>query len=129
MTRKTAHFEAPTWIVWLLSHGGWLTLTWNYEVLPWWLVLPLGAGLVAWQNSFQHEATHGHPTQHPGFNAALAAWPLGLWMPYGCYRGSHLEHHAVAELTRPGLDPESFYLSPQQWRRRGPLGRALLTVN
>ena len=129
MSGEKARLEAPTWMVWLLSHGGWLLLTWHYDALPWWLVLPLGAWLVAWQNSFQHEAVHGHPSGRPWLDTALAAWPLGLWMPFGCYRESHLRHHAVAELAKPGVDPESFYVTPEDWHRRGPLGRALLTVN
>lgn len=121
--------ETPTWILVAVIYTGWLSLTWFYDALPWWLVLPLGGWLIAWQNSFQHEALHGHPTRRRWLNEILARPPLGLWMPYAIYRDSHLAHHETATLTDPLDDPESFYLSPEQWAAAKPARRALLTVN
>src|SRR5688500_11032745 len=48
-------FEGPTWALAVVIYGGWGLLTWCYSVLSWWLVLPLGAWLIAWQMSLQHE--------------------------------------------------------------------------
>ncbi len=115
--------EAPTWVLAAAIYGGWLALTWHYQALPPWLALPLGTWLVAWHGSFQHEALHGHPTRYPLVNAALAWPPLGLWMPYGIYRRSHLAHHRDQSLTCPTDDPESFYVTADDWRALGPFGR------
>jgi len=127
--RVRAWNEAPTWLLAAAIYGGWAGLTWFCESLPWWLVLPLGGWLVAWQNSFQHEAVHGHPSRHPRLNAALAWPPLGLWMPFAIYRESHLAHHQTPELTDPVADPESYYVTTERWAAMGRPARALLTAN
>ncbi len=122
-------WEWPTWLVAAATYGGWGLLTWDYAALPWWVVLPCGAWLVAWHNSLQHEALHGHPTGSAGVNTALATPPLGLWMPYRVYRETHLRHHRVGALTCPLEDPESFYVVEERWWRMGAAWRALLTFN
>ena len=81
--------EAPTWAVAVAVYAGWGLTTWNYDGLPWWLVLPLGAWFVCWHGSLQHEALHGHPTRRPWLNALIAYPPLWLWLPYPLYRESH----------------------------------------
>ena len=121
--------EAPTWLVALAVHGGWAALTWYYQALPWWLVLPLGAWLTAWHGSLQHEVLHGHPTRSARINGILASVPLGMWLPYPFYRARHLQHHAAAELTHPVSDPESFYLEWSRWGRLGPSTRRILMFN
>lgn len=121
--------EAPTWLVASAVYAGWGSLTWFYDSVPWWLVLPLGAWLVAWHNSFQHEAVHGHPSRIRRLNSALAWPPLGLWMPYGIYRDSHLAHHQTQALTDPLEDPESYYVTRDRWATIGPPARALLIAN
>ena len=50
-------------------------------------------------------------------------------MPYAIYRESHLLHHNNRQLTEPGADPESFYLTAEDWDRYGPVRRALCLVN
>jgi fatty acid desaturase len=119
-------WEAPTWAVAVAVYAGWGLVTWFYEVLPWWLVMPLGAWFVCWQGSLQHEALHGHPTRHAWLNGLIAFPPLWLWLPYLLYRESHLAHHAEEGLTAPGQDPESYYVTAESWARFGPLRRALL---
>ena len=121
--------EGPTWLLAAAIYGGWGLATWHYQALPWWAAWPLGAWLVAWHNSFQHEALHGHPTRRTWFNTALAVPPLGLWMPYPIYRDRHIEHHGVERITDPVADPESFYVDARRWRRMGAVPRALLTFN
>lgn len=101
-----------------------------------WFALTLGAGahpelavlgglVIAWHGSLQHEATHGHPTRSPALNALIAGAPLSLWLPFPLYRESHLEHHATGDLTDPLADPESFYLTRQDWAAAGRFRRAL----
>lgn len=121
--------EAPTWLLCAAIYGGWFSLTASFHALPWWVVLPLGAWLVAWQNSLQHEIVHGHPTRWRWLNETLAYAPLGLVMAYPRYRSSHLKHHATDALTRPGEDPESFYVAAADWRKMNVLLRLLLTTN
>lgn len=110
-------------------YGGWLLVTWFYDVLPWWIAMPAGGWLIAWHGSFQHEAVHGHPTRSDRLNAALASPPLALWLPYPIYRTSHRAHHRTETLTDPTTDPESFYVPAARWRQFGPIRRALLTAN
>ncbi|MEE8173125.1 MAG: fatty acid desaturase [Alphaproteobacteria bacterium] len=121
--------EAPTWLLCVAIYGGWFLLTVNFRALPWWVVLPLGAWLVAWHNSLQHEIVHGHPTRRRWLNETLAYPPLGLVMAYPVYRTSHLTHHAAAALTCPRQDPESYYVGAADWRKMSLVLRLLLTVN
>ncbi len=107
-------------------YGGFGLVTWFYAALPWWLVLPLGAYLVAWHGALQHEVVHGHPTPWPWVNELLVFPSLWLWLPFRLYRETHLAHHNDVALTDPDEDPESNYVTPQDWARRGPLSRAWL---
>ena len=89
----------------------------------------LGAWLIAWQMSLQHELIHGHPTRSRRINAALGFPPLWLWLPFACYQESHLAHHAGDGLTDPRRDPESFYVTGEEWSRMGPVRRMLTHAN
>ena len=121
--RKLA--ETPTWTVIAAIYGGWLALTLSYRSLPAYLVAPLGAWLLAWHGSLQHEALHGHPTRRPWLNALLAGPPLALWLPFRIYRETHLAHHRAPELTDPLSDPESYYTAADQWARLSRPARLL----
>lgn len=81
--------------------------------------------LSAWYGSLQHEVIHGHPTPWSSVNHAFAAVPINVFMYYDEYRSSHLAHHATAALTDPDEDDESFFVTSEQWQRRGRVGRAL----
>jgi len=112
------------------SSFGWLT--WMHHALPWWIILPLAAYLIALHGSLQHEAVHGYPFRRRFWNTAFVFPSLWLWLPYTHYRETHLRHHRDDRLTSPASDPESNYLSPADWERMGPLHRvcrrALTTV-
>ena len=103
-------------------------LTWFHDALPWWLLLALGGYLACLHGSLQHEATHGHPTPWRTVNEALVFPALCLWLPYRIYRETHIAHHRDARLTDPLEDPESYYVSQQDWARFGPARRALRWV-
>ncbi len=122
-------FEWPTWLLIGVIYATWLGLTFVAARWPWWVVLPLGAFVIAWHGSLQHEAVHGHPTRSPRVNALLAGWPLWLWLPYGLYRESHLKHHASEALTDPVRDPESYYVTADAWAAAAPVTRAFLRAH
>lgn len=118
--------EWPTILLALLIYGGWLATTYFHASLPAWIVVAVGAWLVAWHSSMQHEILHGHPTRSRGLNRSLALVPLSIWLPYESYRISHLRHHCDERLTDPLDDPESRYLTSADWEGLGRMGRLLL---
>lgn len=114
-TLSVASVEWQTVALWSIIHGAFAALTYWHAALPLWLLPLLGAPIVAWHASYQHEAIHGHPTRIGWLNTLLAGLPLMLWVPYGIYRDSHLKHHRNEFLTDPIEDPESFYVTSGQW--------------
>ncbi|WP_394788282.1 fatty acid desaturase [Rhodoferax sp.] len=131
-------FEWPTWILTASLYAAWGL------VVAYWKELGnvLGSGflliVVCWYMSLQHELVHGHPTANARFNRLLGLAPLAVWYPFDMYSHSHLIHHQDEHLTRPGIDPESNYLTAAQyaglpawqkvcWRwQRTVLGRLLV---
>jgi fatty acid desaturase len=118
--------EVPTVLLSLLIHGSWFALTWWWSALPLVLLAPLGATVIAWHGSLQHEAVHGHPSGRPWVDQLVAGIPLWLWLPFSIYRESHLAHHATGALTDPTDDPESYYVAGSQWQRMNPAHRLVL---
>ncbi len=121
--------DGPTWVVAVVLYSLWLLLMWFNAVLPWWILMPVGAYLVAWHFSLQHEAIHAFRGVPAWLRFAMVYAPLGLWFPFPLYRKSHTTHHRDAHLTVPGVDTESYYVGRAEWARTGPLKRALLTFN
>lgn len=117
--------EWPTVAVAAALYVAFGLLTWNYHLLPWWVVLPLGGYVVCLHGSLQHEVVHGHPTRWRWVNAAIVFPSLWLWLPHSRYRETHLAHHQDANLTDPLDDPESSYVSAERWAEMGPLHRLL----
>ncbi len=117
--------EWPTVALAVAIYGLWLSATFFHDDLPWWALTALGAWVVTWQLSLQHETIHGHPTRNRRLNEAIGCWPLSLWLPYSIYRSTHLAHHRDENLTDPFEDPESYYWTASGWGGLGPVGRAL----
>ncbi len=115
----------PTFLVAAAIYGLFGVLTACYHSLPWWLLLPLAAYVVAWHGSLQHEVVHGHPTPWHRLNQALVFPSLWLWLPFGHYRDTHLQHHRDPDLTDPMCDPESYYVTAATWRASSPWRRKL----
>ena len=103
----TGAWEAPTLCLAAIIYGGWLAHTLAWHALPLAVSLPLGAWLLAWHSSLQHEIIHDHPTPHRRLNTAIAWVPIGLWLPYAVYRWAHRRHHREPWITDPVEDPES----------------------
>lgn len=112
----------------LFIYAAWLAITYWSSALPWWCVAPIGAILITWHSSFQHEVLHGHPTKWRAVNRAFGVPPLSLWLPYEIYRRSHLVHHRDERLTDPLDDPESYYWTEEHWQSLGMFGRALVRI-
>jgi len=100
----------------------------RHEVLTPWLTIPFLSVLGAWHLSMQHETIHGHPFRRKWINDAIGSIPVTLWIPYFCFKTDHLEHHG-SDLTHPGLDNESYYVSPEAWTRAGKIRRAAYWAN
>jgi fatty acid desaturase len=66
IARLFFRYDGPTWLVALVLYGGWAALIWHHARLPWWVIAPLGAYLVAWHFSLQHEAIHSFPRRRSG---------------------------------------------------------------
>ena len=127
--RFTARTEWPTWLLLIGVYGGWFAIilnsAWLGRGLSSLLLIPL---LVLWL-SVQHELLHGHPTRSVLFNKILGYAPFAVWYPYTLYRDSHLLHHRDEDLTVPGVDPESRYLTAVRWQGSSLFERSLHWLN
>jgi fatty acid desaturase len=121
--------DGPTWIVALVIYAAWGALIWFNAALPWWFMMPVGAYLLAWHFSLQHEAIHSFRGVPAWLRFALVFPPIGLWFPFPLYRKSHTTHHRDINLTVPGVDTESYYVLKADWQRMGSFMRAVLTFN
>jgi fatty acid desaturase len=92
-------------------------------------MMPVGAYLLAWHFSLQHEAIHSFRGVPAWLRFALVFPPIGLWFPFPLYRKSHTTHHRDIHLTVPGVDTESYYVLKADWQRMGPFMRAVFTFN
>lgn len=129
LKRKFFQFDGPTWLVAVALYGAWGLLVWFNAVLPWWVIMPAGAYLIAWHFSLQHEAIHAFRGVPAWLRFAVVFPPLGLWFPYPLYRKSHSTHHRDINLTVPGVDTESYYVGQADWQRMGRFKRGLLMFN
>lgn len=125
--RFTARTEWPTWLLIVAIYGGWLAVLLLVRAghLSLAAATPPLILLGAWHMSLQHELLHGHPTRCAFVNRLLGYPPLTIWYPYTLYRDTHLDHHRDEDLTVPGVDPESNYVSREQWARLPRWRRAL----
>ncbi|MGY2443635.1 fatty acid desaturase [Pseudomonas sp. SDO52101_S400] len=127
--RFTARTDWPTWLLLIGVYTGWFALVLGGEWLGlWWSTLLLIPLLVLWL-SVQHELLHGHPTRWISVNKVLGYAPFAVWYPYTLYRDSHLQHHRDEDLTIPGVDPESRYLSAERWQGSSLFERSVHWLN
>ena len=120
------------WITTLLiiaNYVGLAALMWFTPQLPFWVVILPAAYMVALHMSLQHEVLHGHPTKSPLVNELLVTINPSFWFPYRRYRKMHLQHHNDENLTDPVLDPESYYMLPDDWNNLPGMKKQLYRVH
>src|SRR5580698_2872474 len=121
--------DGPTFLVAIAIYTLWVLLIVYNTVLPWWVIMPAGAYLIAWQFSLQHEAIHSFRGVPAWLRLLVVFPPLGLWFPFALYRNSHSIHHRDHNLTVPGQDTASYFVLRSDWERMNRLHRALLVFN
>jgi fatty acid desaturase len=129
IVRRFYQFDGPTLLVALIIYASWFGLIWFNASLPWWVIVPVGAYLIAWQFSLQHEAIHAFRGIPGWLRLAIVFPPLGLWFPFPLYRKSHSTHHRDPYLTVPGEDTEAYYVTARSWQSMGRIERGLLIFN
>ena len=127
--RFTARTEWPTWLLLIGVYGGWFAIILNSAWLGRGLSSLLLIQLLVLWLSVQHELLHGHPTRSVLCNKILGYAPFAVWYPYTLYRDSHLLHHRDEDLTVPGVDPESRYLTAVRWQGSSLFERSLHWLN
>lgn len=125
----TGRTEWPTWLLLISVYGAWFGVLLASPWLGLWLSTALLIPVVVLWMSVQHELLHGHPTRFIWLNKILGYAPFAVWYPYTLYRDSHLLHHRDEDLTLPGRDPESRYLSRSQWQGSSLLEQGLQWLN
>lgn len=121
--------EWPTLLLLLGTLAIWgLGTTVAYTALPVLGIVMAGVA-IAQYSSLQHELLHGHPFRSAAVNEALGTLALGVTVPYGRFRTTHLAHHHDPVLTDPYDDPESNYLDPVVWHRLPGWMQLLMRVN
>jgi fatty acid desaturase len=117
MRQTTPAVEWPTLLMLAATYSLWaLGTTSLYTLFPVVAVILTGVA-VAQFSSLQHELLHGHPFRAAWLNEAIGTPALGLTVPYGRFRETHLAHHHDPVLTDPYDDPESNYMDPVVWDR------------
>jgi len=127
--RTLTPIEWPTWLLILSVYGGWLILLQYYHLFGPVFAAPLLIVVCALHGSMCHELIHGHPTRITALNNLMASVPLTLFLPYPIYRETHLSHHHDENITLPGKDPESYYCSENEYRRKSRLGKYFAWIN
>ena len=121
--------DGPTWLVALVLYGSWAAVIWFHASLPWWVIVPVGAYVVAWHFSLQHEAIHSFLSAPKWLRWAVVMPPVGLWLPFPLYYEAHRKHHQNTHLTEPGVDTESVYWKKADWEKLSTARRAVLMAN
>lgn len=129
MRQTSPALEWPTLLLLAATYAIWaLGTTWLYTLAPVVAVIVTGV-ILAQFSSLQHELLHGHPFRAAWLNEAIGTPALGLTVPYGRFRDTHLAHHHDPVLTDPYDDPESNYMDPVVWGRLPGWLRMVYRIN
>ena len=127
--RWWAAIEWPTLVICVLCYAGFAVATTCADTLGF-----LGAAVIltlslTLYSSFSHEVLHGHPFKNRTLNELLVFPALGVLIPYGRFRDTHLAHHNDPCLTDPYDDPESNFVDPEHWAGWCGVRRAIYRFN
>jgi fatty acid desaturase len=121
--------EWKTLALMLSVYVAWIGIVWGTIDVPGWLACIFLILTITLHSSLQHECIHGHPFKNQLLNDLLAFPSLGLFLPYFRYKEQHLLHHQKVSLTDPKEDPESWYLTEEQWRSLSRPMQVLFQLN
>ena len=127
--RRKGLVDWPTLALLVLCYSVWvLGTTW---LAAFWLPAGILATLLAitLHSSLQHEVLHGHPFRSRLLNEVTVFLPVGLLVPYGRFRDTHLAHHRDELLTDPYDGPETNFMDPSHWARLSAPARGVLRLN
>lgn len=121
--------EWPTLGLLLACYGVWAAaVVWLAETsVP--AAIVVTALAIVLHSSLQHETLHGRTLFNQRVSEWLVALPIGLFIPYGRFKATHLDHHRDSRLTDPYDDPESNFLDPGQWGRLNRAVQVVLNLN
>ena len=119
--------EWPTVALLIGFYAAWGALVGWHQQIPWPVQLLVLVYLGGLWLSIGHELLHGHPTPWNWVNTVVGFPPLSFWIPFGRYKTLHIKHHQ-SNLTDPFDDPESTYISPDDWRTIGAMRRRYLLL-
>jgi fatty acid desaturase len=125
----TSSVEWPTLGIAAIAYGGFafgLFFGTSIGTVFAWLLLTFS---IALHSSLQHEILHGHPFRNRLLNEALAFPAIGLLIPFGRFRDTHLAHHHDPNLTDPYDDPESNFVDPELWGQLGKFRQRIARAN
>ena len=121
--------EWPTLFLVLFIYTCWFTLLYTFNDLHYLLAVPTLILVLTLHSSLCHELIHGHPTRSEKINNGLGYFPIALIFPYTIFRETHLKHHDNKQITIPGIDPESFFVSNSDWQNMNRASKLIAWFN
>ena len=113
----------------ILCYGVWGLILFGPFTMPVWLTVLLLIPVITFHSSLQHECIHGHPFVDQRLNDLIVYLPIGLFIPYPRFKEVHLTHHQRARITDPTEDPESWYVTREDWAKFNRLRKVIWTAN
>lgn len=129
MAKLDRGVEWPTLVLIAATYGVWALATTLLWAWFWPLGLLVTVLAIVQYSSLQHEVLHGHPFRSKALNELLVFMGFTVFVPYGRFRDTHLQHHHDPTLTDPYDDPEANYLDPTLWSQLSPVLQRVLRLN
>ena len=127
--RKTGFVDRPSFFLMICCYIAFGVVT---TAMASWspIAAIIAAGFViTLHSSLQHEALHGHIVRSDFWRYMMAFPAMGLFVSYERFRDTHLAHHEDIHLTDPYDDPESNFLTPDDWKKQSQIMQAVLAFN